>query len=1691
MNEKNLEANSFDVDLDVGSPGFSPPQLSPSRPPPAAAPAAPAAVEAGEPSPLTAAQAQELIAAYEREAKALGTDPGAARLFHAMGLLWEEVLKNQRNAAVCYQNAYKLAPRFLANLESARRLFAAVGNWPMVAQLIEAQASAVEVEAHQLSLMLEKAAILETRLGKADEALKLLESLAQRAPGSVPVLLALESARVARGDFAGQAQVEVALAQAASGDAALAAGALMSAARLFEGKLNDPKRAAELVRQAFALRKDDPAVLSALQGLAEREGNAETLLEVLLAQAELAGERSAPLWLRASKLLERMGRGADAVQALLKGRQVAPRDPLLLDELARCLEASGNFAELADVLHARLEGLTDQSELISLNLRLGALYEERLGEQQKAIGCFRAVLERSPGQSVALASLGRLCARNQDWLGVVQVYQAEIAANDDPRQKAARLYKVAEILENRLERVEEAVAVYAQALSTQPDYLPAQKALQRLYERQAKWDALIALFEQDLAQTRDRDQAIAVLTRVADLHEERRQDQAAAAATLRRILEMAPDHLPTIRSLSRLLERLGMWEELIRNNELEASLVNDAKQVLSLLHSNAEIYDEKLKLKEQAIESYTKVLSLAANYLPALKALGRLYAQDGRWEEMVTMYRQEAEITPATDQAALLIFKAGELLEQKLNRVDDAIAGYQEVLTLAPDHFPAMQALSRIYRSQKAFESLVEILRAEAAARAGKVERANTLYQVGSIWDEDLNRPEMAAEAFQEALGYQPDHAPSLRALERLYLRQGQQRELASMLEAEIQSIAEPRGRIPALEKLSALFADRLADPAAEEHCLEQLLAIDPAHLWALSRLAQLRASDRPRRGELLAREAAVVKEPQASVALLLAGLRESDKAPAAEPLRRAAEMLPEDPRVQAEYERALKAAGDYAGLSAWIESRLSREQGPEPRQVLLMQFGEVCEWQLGRFDRALGAYRAVLEAAPSHLPALRAARRVLSRAGAHREVYKLLLAEGQSAKDPQTATDAMLEAGRIAEEVLKDDAAARGAYQAILARNPLEERAAQRLEGLLAQSGGAGDMAALHLKRARTRAASGDAQGSAEELFTAAKLFASTLKDLAQAREVIDQALTQAPSHAGAHKLRAELCLSQGQFAEAARSLAARLDLGGEPAEIGALRYQLGVLLQEKLNDPASATAHLQTAYNADPRNLDALERLGAIHLAARNWSGAADAYRRLVEAEKKPDRQARFLCTYAQIAEEGFNELQAAADHYRKAMELAPNDGTILDRLAAVYEKLGNLPELAELIERQATAAGNGADKPRAIAQRLKAGELFARLHDTQKAAQMYRFAVEMAPDNVQARAALAELLTKEGPSAAAMEEQRKLLALDPFRLEAYHALYKMYAHTKQMDRAVCVGHVLGFFRALTEAEAAQFAEARGRAPTETAEALNDGEMDTLLVHPLGRSVLSDLMRILGDQLHKVFEPGLDAQGIGRGDRLKSDHAIYKLAKAALAVFGVEKFEVYQGKKGAAVTLENTDPLSMVVGPDFVRRYNQREQKYVMARAAWHLRNKMALAQKLDQAKLADLFGNAVRAVMPEFDRMGKPDPELSKRIKKAMSGKAVRALEVLAPELAKAKSLDLVHWVQSTAWSGDRAGLLLAGDLGASLQLVFREDNSVSGTRMDTSDQIVNAAKRRREMAELLIFVLSDDHFRLRSRLRLAVG
>lgn len=1640
-------------------------------------------------------EARERIAALEREARALSSsDPqAAALLFHELGLLWEETLKNPRNAAVAFQNAYKLAPKFLVNIRAARRLFADVGNWLMVIQLLDAELTGTEEPRQKATLLFEKASILEERLSRDEEAKAAWKLCLELKPTEIALLTQLEAHYAARSDYESLIEVYRLLAGSLE-NPGLRAHYLTSAGLVLEERLKQREAAATFFREAFALDRSDLLLLSAMKRLAEREGRADELLAALAAEAHVLGTQATPAYLQIAKVYERMGRKDDALAALLAARRVTPNEPLVLSELAGIYETQGRYEELADVLLAWVGSINDENELIAINLRLAALYEEDLKRDQDAVSRYQAILSRIPGHGPALAGLGKLYHRMGNWEGLVSVFDAEIAAAEDARSKAGRMYKAAEVLEEKLGRQEDAISRYNTCLQLQPGYLPAQKALSRLFERQGRFTELVAMYEQDLLQTADRDQLISTLNKMAVIYEDRLQDLEHAIECMKRILDLASDHLPTIRNLARLYERAGLYRELIETQEIEASFAGDTKQVLSLYHRNAEILDEHLKDRPGAIAMYERVLSLAPSYLPALKALGRLYAQEGRWNELIKMYRVEAEISPSTEQAATLQFKIGELYEHRLKAQNEAVPAYEEALTLAPSYFPALRSLARIYRANGHWEKLIEVLRAEAANRIDPVERANALFQAAAIWEDQLQRPELAIEGYQEVLKVTPGHAASLRALERLYTTQDNTKEVVAILDRETQVGQTPGAKVAAYLKLARLYLDRFNEPARSAQCCEAVLQLDAGNFTALKMLERIRAADKPRRAELRYRLSERVPDARLRTALRLSAAADQDKGSSEATLdeyKLAFQENPSDVRVAFALERALRQAGDAGGL-AWLYSRrLEVVTEPIERVELMLRSADAAEHKLGDLERAGQLYRAALEAQPQCLPALMGSRRVQLKQGNAAAARATLEAEARASRDPRSAVEAFIAAAKLASARLNDLDGAAALYRLALEKEPLNPTATAGLEDLLAQRGGTSDLAALHERRGEAKLAQRDFNAAAAAFVSGAKLNLAALSDRARAMALVERALSAQPSHPDALELKGRLLLEAQKYAEAAAAMAQRVQLGGDPRLLAQLHLTLGGLYQTHLNEPSRASAHLQTALAAMPKNEEALERLATLHSQARNWSGAVDCLKRLLELELGTVDRARHMVELARIHDEGLGDTAGASALYRKALELSPGESDLVDRLVTLYERAHNLPELAQMLEAQVGTLST-MDQKRAQSVRLRLAELYARsLDQPARAIAVYRSALDHEPSNIPARAALADLYMRDSSATAmAIEEHRQLLKLDPTRVDSLHALFKLWEGLKQNDKAFCAASALMFLRSANEVEIVFYNEAKARLPQEGAERLAPTDLDGILMHPSARGPLLEVLRAMGDQLSKLYPPQFEMLGVDKkADKLKPDSAVFKAIRSVANVFGVEEFEVYMARRGL-MTLETTEPLSVCVGSDVVRKYNAREQKFLIGRAVMGLLNKTAVLSKLSQGETADLFGNSIRIHAQQFAALGRKNDEQIKQLRKAFSRKALKALESPAFSLGATQEVDLKPMTEGLNLSADRAGMLMCGDIAVGLGLVLREDPSMASTKVDTTDPMMQALKQREDLQDLLAFSLSDDFFRLRQRLGVAL-
>jgi hypothetical protein len=513
--------------------------------------------------------------------------------------------------------------------------------------------------------------------------------------------------------------------------------ALLDAAELAEGELNDEGKAAELRREASRLDPNNIVALGAVVEEQRKKGDEPGLLETLPRLIEATGdgdpETANALKLELAGLLEKKGDLAVARVTLGSIRSAgasAPGYGAALEALERILKKQNNTSALADVLAARadLAGSDSRSQLL-----LRAAHAAKAGgELLKAVELTRSALA-TKATSQGLLLLAELSkASNQ--LGTAATALAQAAALSDPSDRPRLMIESAETWELAGEK-DEAVTALQRLQREHPAALKPAQFAERYLKLGAKGQALEAAFAPAMA-AKNYVEAL----KWADAAEDNaRIDEALWAMVQRdgagmgseRLLERlrAAKAWDGVAKLAGLLDKQGLelWIELflVRADAkaLEAiDRLNGLESVLErvLAQPTAPLLDALLpkaeKLPAPAKEQLWKAAAaVSVSKRPQLlRQLVALYEPWERWADAAKALGElAAEEDDAKERSGFSLRRA-ELLKTRLNRADLAREAYEQVLTDAPDNADAVRALAGLYEGGEPdqFAAMLEKLKA-------------------------------------------------------------------------------------------------------------------------------------------------------------------------------------------------------------------------------------------------------------------------------------------------------------------------------------------------------------------------------------------------------------------------------------------------------------------------------------------------------------------------------------------------------------------------------------------------------------------------------------------------------------------------------------------------------------------------------------------------------------------------------------------------------------------------------------------------------------------------------------------------------------------------------------------------------------------------------------------------------------------
>ncbi len=1516
-----------------------------------------------------ARRARDWLEECERELRDQPDARRAARLYFEMARACEGPLKDARRALQYYQATLERSPDYVPAIRAARRLLLGTRMYTEALALFDAEARVTRQPRDKATLFLLKGRLLEDVLGNRDAAAEAYHTARALDRSHAAILRATEQRSFAQRAWPDVDRNLAELANSAAADDGHRAALIIRRAQLLESRQQRPEQAAELYETALQLDSSAVIAVHALKRLYYSQRRWRDLIRTLEAEAQLETEPSS----KASSLY-----------------------------------------------------------------RAARIHAERLGNRDEAIRVLEQARSLRPGDPLILGELARHYEAGQRLQALVETLEALTEASEDEAEKLTYTQRIARLYEEELRDVDQAIAWHEKAVELNPTSLSSLQALSLLYRVRGAWPKLIGMCLQEARYTTDAQRRADSHARAAEIYETRLDAIDDAIDHYHRSLNAMPDHPTAFKALARLLSDVSKPKELVQLYENALDRATGARAVSYLLKI-AQLYEDVLGEHALAAQTYKRVLQQDSGHLTAVQAWQRSAARAHRPRELLEALDYEIELTVERDRLVGLLHRAGEVLDEQLGDRDEAIVRYRLALDKDARHVPTLSSLGRLYYAAGRWNDLLDIYSQELKLTSAKSRRVALLQKMAEISRDHLGSDEDALRYHREAIKVDAAHAPSLQELARQLRERGDWDELVDVLELQLRNSGTAQLRARAAFLLGQVYEEHLDDRTKAVASYEAAVAADASYRPAVDALARVRAEEHDWTHLLadLEREVRLTKDPTQRIALFA---RKAQVLERQDRHRQAIQAWEDVLAVDDKHLGALLAleqlhrqVGAWESLCAVYATQSEVLEDPAGRVAALYELARLLEHQgLGEYDDIVGAYRRILEVAPTDLGALLELERL---AAGQRDTTLLREVDTLVAKSAHDPSVAAAHRARLAELVEgEEDTQAIEQFRAAAIADPYHIGAARGLTRVAQETD---DPAALVDALRREAEAERDAKAASELLVQSAVVRLQRIGDHDGARRDFEQALELWPdSAAAADGLTDVLTIDAGWS-----SLVDRLSQAASGARsvdrASALWLAVARVQSEELGELPAAIRTLQRVLKVEPRHLDALERLAHHFEANQSWHEAAATMEQLLAAAPENSRVRRVLLDLARLYRERLNMPDRALRHVEAALAPEPAHPAALQELSLVHEALGQLPEALQVarhlldvsdgeekgdtlvrlgqLEHAAGDGGNakialcravvlegpssdaartleslceteddwrayaealGNHRARGDTDRVTTALEVARIlsdhcRDEPAAVAALRNGLEEGAANSELRRELAVRLRGRGEQPAAVEQLQLALSQEPLRQELWRELGVAYQAGNQLREARLAALPLLAVGADDEHDRARVAAVDAWPARVRPKSLRGSVLDQLGTPRAEDTTAGALLAALSPALAKLYPLELESYGLATRDRLatEANHPLREIANRIAAALDVRNFDLFLHRiRNRGITVEFGAHPAVLV-PATIMEQEPATQAFLLAQPMTQIARGYHAIEKLTPRELDVLLASAARTVKPDF--------------------------------------------------------------------------------------------------------------------------
>ena len=983
-------------------------------------------------------------------------------LYRQLGTIYQEALEKPGDAISAWTNVLAIESHDPDAIESLEELYTNAEDWGSLVEILDRKVEITEDGYERVSILFRIAETHEESLGDPAGAQAAYQRVLEVQVDNFDAFQQLERLYEA-GEQHGQL-VELLLNRVGHTEDPYERQELFTRmAATFEGKLEAPENAFEVLGMAFEESRDDERYGDELERLAEVTGQWSELISRYQTVLQALGQvpESVALHMRVARWYdEKADEPKHAATHYQYVRAIEPDNVAAVTALELLLERYDNWPQVVQLLREKVDLAVDPDERMASLIKMAGILESKIENPDEAIEAYRQVLLIDNTHLATLQSLERLYAQTQQWQNLIEILDAQSMVLEDETAIVESHLRVGELWEGRMGAPDRAIDSYRQALAVDDRCTDAMEALKKLYTLQDRWHDLLDVYEMMLAVKIEPAEQAQVYGRIAMIQEEELNDPHATIDTYRKMQLVQPTDTTSLRALDRLYRGQERWDDLADTYQQYLDAVEDESAKVDARLVLAGLYGEQINDSYRAIETLTPILEVDENHQQALATLGQLYAKVDDWDSAIDVMARESHLLTDRREVLERQQQVGQIFAEKIGNLDEAERWFRGALEHDPNYLPALGSLKSIYEQRAEWHEVVRTLKMMEAATRSFEEKSGYLQQMGTVYERYLEDRSTAIDYYEQAMDLFPENANAAEPLIDVYWADSRWERAEPLLDLLIVARADAELRdLQALNYRLGYCAEQLhKDDKALSH-YRQAYELDSTHLPTLRGMGNLlfRREDWDRAFKIyqtiLVHHRESLEQPEIVEIFHRQGaikLKVGERRKALDFFRKALDLDGGHPETLKAIVELHESQGDWDEVIHYRRSMQPLLTDPVEVFQGLVSIGDILAEQMRNDKLAVEAYNEALAAQPGSKLVLAKLLGIHEEAGNWSEAVDVLVQLAELEQDPGRQAKYFYAVAAIQRDYLKDNFTAVRSFDKALDADPAMLKAFQAIDQIL-----------------------------------------------------------------------------------------------------------------------------------------------------------------------------------------------------------------------------------------------------------------------------------------------------------------------------------------------------------------------------------------------------------------------------------------------------------------------------------------------------------------------------------------------------------------------------------------------------------------------------------------------------------------